>query len=224
MIEKNLIRVENITYWRKPQPVLQGMSFTVQIGECLVLLGPNGSGKTTALNLIGGLLMPDQGRVLINGLNVHREKNLAGKLIGFLPDTPPLYPELTVKEHLELASKLYEIPQIDKRACIENALDQLDLQPYRNHLIGLLSKGLKQRVGIAQVILHRPRALLLDEPTQGLDKEHIDTLLSLLQEYKKNAAVILSTHHAGEIDGLYDKTIRFTKGYIPAYDFDHCET
>ncbi len=224
MIDINLIRVEKIGYVRQPQLKLTELSFTLQAGECLALLGTNGTGKTTTLNLLAGLIQPDRGSIWIKGLNIKTHKQAAKRQIGFLPDRLPLYHDLTVQEYLKFISQLRQIPKPDIKEAIEYAIEEVELKDYRHHLIGILSKGLKQRVGIAQAIIHRPPILLLDEPTQGLDGNQIDRFQRLLTEYKKEAAIILSTHYVNEIENICNKIIQFSTAGNLFYDFNHCTT
>jgi len=191
-----------------------------------MLLGPNGSGKTTTLNLIAGLIRPHQGEIFIQGINIHQNPLLAKRHLGFLPEHLPLYPELTVKEYLQLISKIRIIPKPNSHEAVDEILEALALKEIQHHLIGILSKGLKQRVGLAQAMLHNPSVLLLDEPTTGLDKNQTERFVEKLLEYKKKAAIILSTHHDSEMGALCDRVIQFTSKHKESkcYDLDHCTT
>lgn len=221
MKSSELITVEKVTFLC-PNVGIENLSFIVNRGECAVLLGANGTGKTTTLKLIAGLLRPQNGRVLIHGINIHQAPLLAKQHIGFLPDVLPLYPELTVREYLEFVAKLRQIVKSKQKEAIEQALEITQLIPYAKRLIGILSKGLKQRVGIAQAILHHPTVLLLDEPTQGLDFEQIQSFQAFLREYKKDTAIILSTHYWQEVQAICDQAWYFNTEGIKAYDFHHC--
>ncbi len=218
-----LVLVQNLTYLR-PQLVIQNLTFVVQRGECMALIGKNGTGKTTMLNLLVGLIKPHAGQIFMQGFNIHTLPILAKHRIGFLPDNCPLYPDLTIREYLNFIAKLRQIPNTDLVNAIEQAIESLNLKRHQHHLIGVLSKGLKQRVGIASVILHRPSVLLLDEPTQGLDQSQIEDFQCLLNEYKKDAAIILSTHYLNEVESICDKTLQLSSQGIQIHDFNDCTT
>lgn len=218
-----LVSVNNLHH-RRPTWAIKSVSFSVDRGECLVLIGKNGAGKTTVLNLIAGLIQPYAGQVLIQGFNIHTLPILAKQFIGFLPDRCPLYPELTVREYLGFIAKLRQISKSDITNRIEEMLENLSLKNYRHHLIGTLSKGLKQRVGLASALLHRPTVLLLDEPTQGLDQSQIEDFQLLLSNYKKDAAIILATHYLNEVQTICNRTLQLSTEGINIYDFNHCPT
>jgi len=215
-----LIAVENISYFLHPQLLIQDLNFTVKRGECMAFIGTNGTGKTTTLSLLAGLLRPLKGQVLIHGLNIHTKPLGAKQHLGFLSDALPLYHELSVKEYLNFICKLRQVQEAP--TAIETVIETLDLKPFLHSLIGILSKGLKQRVAIAQAIIHQPCVLLLDEPTQGLDSAQIESLQIFLSEYKKNAAIILSSHYAQEVEGLCDSTLQFSSEGIKHHDIQHC--
>lgn len=219
----SLVSVQNLTYIR-PQIMIRDVTFNVSRGECMALIGKNGTGKTTVLNLLAGLIKPNAGQILIQGFNIHTLPILAKQFIGFLPDHCPLYPDSSVQEYLNFIAKLRQIPKSQRVDTIEEVIENLNLKRHQHHLIGTLSKGLKQRVGIASVILHRPSVLLLDEPTQGLDQTQIEDFQLLLSEYKKNAAIILSTHYLNEVESICDKTLQFSSEGIQIDDFNHCTT
>ncbi len=224
MMTQDLVTVKNVSYGYPTQGMQRALSFTVRRGECMALIGANGSGKTTTLNLLAGLLRPQRGEVLIQGINIHTHPRRAKLHLGFLPDFLPLYLDLTVMEYLSFIAKLRQIPKLKRKDAIAETIEQLNLAPYRQYLIGRLSKGLKQRVGLAQAILHRPSVLLLDEPTQGLDTIHIEIFQELLKNYKKNAAIILSTHYLNEVEGILDHALQFNSEGITSYDLHHCTT
>jgi len=222
MIAKELIIVENISFSRGSTWVIQNLSFTLKQGECLALIGSNGTGKTTTLHLLAGLLRPTLGKIFINGWNIQTQALLAKQSIGFLPDNLPLYHELTVKEYLILIAKLKKIPKENWPGALERVLEALSLENHQNHLIGLLSKGLKQRVGIAQALLHNPSVLLLDEPTQGLDAKQMDDFQTIIQQYKSQGAIVLATHSEDEVKSLCETTLQFSTEGINAYDCHPC--
>lgn len=219
---EHLMAVKNLSYVRHHRRIIQNVNFSVKCGECIVFTGANGTGKSTTLNILAGLLKPTSGHVHIHQLNVHQLPLLAKQWMGFLPDKPPLYHELTVSEYLQLAAKLRQIPKVDRVLIINQTLQTLGLTHHHNHLIGTLSKGQQQRVGIAQAILHRPKLLLLDEPTQGLDPDQIESFLNMLHEYKKHSAIILSSHNFLEVEFLCDRRLQFTHQGIKEYDRNDC--
>jgi ABC-2 type transport system ATP-binding protein len=216
--------VRNVTFFRHSHVVIENLSFSLNKGECVMLFGPNGSGKTTLLNLMAGLIRPHQGEIFIQGIRIHQDPLFAKRHIGFLPEHLPLYPELTVREYLQLISKIRIIPKSNSQEAVEETLEVLALKEIQHHLIGILSKGSKQRVGLAQAMLHNPSVLMLDEPTTGLDKEQTQGLLETLLEYKKKSAIILSTHHDSEMEALCNQMIQFTSKHKENkhYDLDHC--
>lgn len=219
-----LLSVENLTFYRHTQLIIDNLSFDVERGECLALTGPNGAGKTTTLNLLAGLIKPHAGTIFIQGVDFQKEPVLIKKQIGFLPEKPPLYYELTVLEYLRLAAKLRRIPKELIEATIQKTIERLDLLAYQNYLIGSLSRGSQQRVGIAQAMLHEPDILILDEPTQGLDETQMLSFQALLSGLKSRAAIILSTHYLHEVKPICDKMLQFSKKGIELHDFRHCES
>ena len=222
MNENAALRVKDLQFFRNSHQIVRNLNFSLQVGECLALVGVNGTGKSTLLNLLAGLLLPHRGQVLINGADIHLMPRLAKQQLGFLPDQLPLYPELTVKEYLQLVAKLRHIPKTSQKEAIDNVLEDLHLTTYRHSLIGILSRGLKQRIGIAQAIIHKPLVVLLDEPTQGLDPTQIENFQLLIAEKKKYAAIVLSTHHLSEVEMLHTKVMQLKHQDIPAYDTHDC--
>jgi ABC-2 type transport system ATP-binding protein len=220
---QSLVSVHSLTYIR-PQLAIRDLNFSLHTGECMVLLGKNGTGKTTLLNLLAGLIKPHAGHILIQGFDINTLPILAKQFMGFLPDNCPLYPDLSIREYLNFVAKLRQIPKSDRVDRIQQAIETLNLNRQQDHLIGTLSKGLKQRVGLASVMLHRPSVLLLDEPTQGLDQTQIEDFQLLLSEYKKNAAIIISTHYLNEVEAIADHVLQFSAEGIKAHDFNHCTT
>jgi ABC-2 type transport system ATP-binding protein len=220
------ISVQNLQYSDKhrsrSRTILRDLSFTLPIGQCLAFTGKNGTGKTTTLQLLAGLLEPEQGKILIQGIDLQKNPLAAKPFIGFLADQLPHYPELTVNEYLMHIANLRKIPGNMAPKTIAHWCAALNLQKHQNQLMGILSKGQKQRVGMAQALLHHPTVLLLDEPTQGLDSEQIASFIELILGYKTQAAIILSTHNPMEIDRLSDHQLIFKHEVIKSDDHHHC--
>ncbi len=218
-----LISVQNMSFVRQPHLALQHLNFSLKAGECMVFIGANGTGKTTTLHLLAGLIPPDTGKIWIQGFDLETDPLNAKHSLGFLSDHLPLYTELTIYEYLDLIARLRQIPKHLHSLRIQQTLEELNLTRLQHVLIGSLSKGQKQRVGIAQAMLHQPRVLLLDEPTQGLDPDQIECFINHLKIYKKNAAVILSTNAFNEVEPLCDHVLKFDPSGANVYDFHPCK-
>ena len=174
-------------------------------GEILGFLGPNGAGKTTTMQMLTGNVAPSAGAVSICGIDLLEQPTAAKARIGYLPEHPPLYQELTVSEYVDLAARLHRVGKGQRRAAIENALNRCGLTGAADKLIGTLSKGYQQRVGIAQAIVHQPDVVILDEPTIGLDPNQIREIRGLIRELGTNHSVILSTHILPEVESVCDR-------------------
>ena len=174
-------------------------------GEVLGFLGPNGAGKTTTMHMLTGNLAPSRGEISICGIDLLEEPSAAKARIGYLPEVPPLYRELTVNEYLELAAKLHRVPRARRREAVANARQRCGLAEAGAKLIGTLSKGYQQRVGIAQAIVHAPDVVVLDEPTVGLDPNQIRDIRALIRELGGAHSVILSTHILPEVEAVCDR-------------------
>lgn len=181
------------------------ISFDLRQGEVLGLLGPNGAGKTTTLQMLAGCLAPSTGTIEICGIDLLERPLEAKALLGYLPETPPLYRELTVDEYLRLAARLRRVPKAAIAEAVENAKQRCGLTEVGKRLIGNLSKGFQQRVGIAQAIVHNPRVVILDEPTVGLDPIQIREIRNLIRELGGTHSVILSTHILPEVESICDR-------------------
>jgi ABC-2 type transport system ATP-binding protein len=191
---------------------LENISFQIQPGEVVGLLGPNGAGKTTAIRIITGYMAPYTGSVTIAGFDLLTNPEDAKKRIGYLPETPPLYPELTVHESLLFVSGLYDLSRKAEKIAI--ALEKTGITNMRNRLVGHLSKGYRQRLGIAQAILHQPPFLILDEPTVGLDPKQIIEIRELIKGLKGNVAILLSSHILQDVMAVCNRVIIIHKGRI----------
>ena len=177
---------------------VEDLSLAVARGEVLALLGVNGAGKSTALKLLAGVLAPHAGRVRIAGVDLQQHPGAARASIGYLPERPPLYPDLTVREYLDFVARLRGLPGATRRAAVDAALQRCDVVHVARRLCAALSKGEQQRVGLAQAIVHDPPVLLLDEPTSGLDPVQAARLRALVAELAPTRAIVLSTHQLPE--------------------------
>jgi ABC-2 type transport system ATP-binding protein len=195
---------------------LRGVSFQIQKGEIVGLLGPNGAGKTTIMKILTGYLQPDAGTVEVDQIDVLTQPREVQKRIGYLPESAPLYPELTVQSYLSMMAELRQIPEDERLAHISRAVFATGLQEYLVRLIGKLSKGLRQRVGIAQAILHQPQILILDEPTIGLDPTQIVEIRKLIRSLAKQSTVLFSTHILSEVEATCERAIILINGQVRA--------
>jgi ABC-2 type transport system ATP-binding protein len=195
---------------------LKGVNFSVADGEIVGLLGPNGAGKTTIIKILTGYLQPDEGIVEVDGLDVLTQTQAAQARIGYLPENAPIYPELSVQAYLKLMADLRQIPAQEQRARLSEAIHATGLADRLTQPIGQLSKGYRQRVGLAQAILHRPRLLILDEPTVGLDPTQIVEIRSLIRRLSEHSTILFSTHILTEVEALCDRAIILMNGEIRA--------
>jgi len=194
--------------------VVHNIGFELRRGEVLGLLGPNGAGKTTTLQMLAGCLAPSNGGVDICGIDLLERPREAKSLLGYLPETPPLYRELTVNEFLRLAARLHRVAKAAIPAAVESAKQRCGLTDVGKRLIGSLSKGYQQRVGIAQAIVHNPRVVILDEPTTGLDPIQIREIRKLIRELGGEHSVILSTHILPDVESVCDRVQIMSKGRL----------
>jgi gliding motility-associated transport system ATP-binding protein len=196
------------------RPVVRDVELKVDRGEVLGFLGPNGAGKTTTMQMLTGNLSPGAGSISICGVDLLLHPVAAKRHVGYLPETPPLYKELTVTEYLELAARLHRVPQQEVAAAAASAGDRCGLAGVGSRLIGSLSKGYRQRVGIAQAIVHDPDLIILDEPTVGLDPNQIREIRSLIRELGSGRGVILSTHILPEVETVCDRVQIMHEGSV----------
>lgn len=195
---------------------LCGISFKVAEGEIVGLLGPNGAGKTTIMKILTGYLEPDEGEARIDSLDVLAQRLAVQARIGYLPENAPLYPELSVQAYLKMMADLRQMPAADQPARLSEAIYATGLADHLTRPIGELSKGYRQRVGLAQAILHKPRLLILDEPTVGLDPTQIVEVRRLIRRLAKRSTVLFSTHILSEVEALCDRAIIIMNGRIRA--------
>jgi ABC-2 type transport system ATP-binding protein len=211
-----MIEVQNVAKFYGAAQALADVSFSVPAGEVVGLLGPNGAGKTTILKILTGYLQPDAGQVMVDGIDVVAEPRAAQARIGYLPENAPLYPELSVQAYLKLMADLRGVPADEQRARLSEAIYATGLQERLTQPIGELSKGFRQRVGLAQAILHRPRLLILDEPSVGLDPTQIVEMRHLIKRLAQQSTVLFSTHILPEVEALCDRVIILINGAVRA--------
>lgn len=190
------------------------MDFSMSRGEIVGFLGPNGAGKTTTMRMITGYLNPTKGQILVDGLSMAEHPKKARRKIGYLPETPPLYPEMSVGAYLKFVADLRDIPIREQRNCIGEAVEKLGLKGREKQIIKSLSKGYRQRLGLAQAILHQPDLLILDEPTSGLDPKQIIEIRQLIKELGEKHTVLLSTHILPEVNTLCNRVLIINQGQI----------
>lgn len=213
-----LIEVENLTKKYGNHVAVDHLSFRVERGMVYGFLGPNGAGKSTTMNMMTGYIAATSGTVKINGYDVLKEPEKAKKCIGYLPELPPVYQDMTVSEYLTFASELKKIPKRNRKEQMEQAMEQTRIADVKDRLIKNLSKGYKQRVGLAQAILGDPQVIILDEPTVGLDPKQIIEIRELIRELAKKHTVILSSHILSEVSAVCDHIMIISKGKLVACD------
>ncbi|MCI9365531.1 MAG: ABC transporter ATP-binding protein [Clostridia bacterium] len=213
-----MIKVENITKKYGNYTAVDNMSFKIEEGEIVGFLGPNGAGKTTTMSMITGFIEPTSGHVEINGYNVSKKAKKAKREIGYMPETTPLYNELTPKEFVGYMSELKGVSKKEKKAEIERVLKAVGIEEVQNKLIRNLSRGFKQRVSLAGALVGNPKVLILDEPTVGLDPKQVTQIRSLIKSLGKDHTVILSSHILSEVSQICQKVIIINKGKVVAID------
>ena len=211
-----MVEVQGLSKFYGKIKAVNNISFSVGAEQVLGFLGPNGAGKTTVMKVLTGYHYPTEGFALIDGIRVEENPVEVKKRIGYLPESVPLYGDLTVDEHLEFCADTHLIPQNVRRSAIESSLEICGLKAYRSRRIDTLSKGYRQRTGLAQAILHDPPILILDEPTTGLDPNQIIEIRSLIKELGKRKTVILSTHILQEVEAICSKVLILNDGRIAA--------
>jgi ABC-2 type transport system ATP-binding protein len=208
------IEVNNITKLYGSQKALNNVSFSVETGQIVGFLGPNGAGKSTMMKIITCYIPPSHGTVKVCGFDILDQSIEVKKQIGYLPEHNPLYLDMYVKEFLEFVGGLYKIPNIKNR--VAEMIELTGLQVEQKKKIGALSKGYRQRVGLAQAIIHDPKVLIMDEPTTGLDPNQLEEIRTLIKTLGKEKTVMLSTHIMQEVEAVCDKVIIINKGEIVA--------
>lgn len=213
-----MIEVKDLTKMYGKKIGVKNISFTVEKGEILGFLGPNGAGKSTTMNVITGYKPPTAGRVLIGGYDISDNPLDAKRKLGYLPEIPPLYPELKVKSYLKFVCDLKGVSREKRESHINDIMDLVKITDVKDRLIKNLSKGYRQRVGLAQALVSDPDVLILDEPTVGLDPKQIQEIRSLIKGLGKEHTIILSSHILAEVSMVCDRVIIINKGEIAAID------
>ena len=213
-----MIEVKNLVKRYGDHVAVNNLSFTVEEGQIYGFLGPNGAGKSTTMNIITGYLASTEGEVLINGHNILEEPEEAKKCIGYLPELPPVYTDMTVLEYLKFVAELKKIPKDQRKKQILEVMNLVKITDMQNRLIKNLSKGYRQRVGLAQAVLGYPPIIILDEPTVGLDPKQIIEIRDLIKSLGKKHTVILSSHILSEVSAVCDYVMIIAKGQLVASD------
>ena len=209
-----MLEVKQVSKIYENQRGVRNIDFSMNRGEIVGFLGPNGAGKTTTMRMITGYLNPTKGSILVDNLSMADHPRKARRKIGYLPETPPLYPEMTVYSYLKFVADLRDIPIREQKKRIGEVIEKLGLKGREKQIIRSLSKGYKQRVGLAQAILHNPDLLVLDEPTSGLDPKQIIEIRQLISELGKNHTVLLSTHILPEVSAICNRVLIIHQGRI----------
>jgi ABC-2 type transport system ATP-binding protein len=213
-----MIEVRGLSKKYGDRSAIQNLSFSIRKGEVVGFLGPNGAGKSTTMKIITGYMAPTDGQVSIAGYDVFENPIEVKRRIGYLPETPPLYPDMFVNDYLLFVARLKGVERSRQTSLINAALEKTALTEVRSRLIGNLSKGFKQRVGLAQALVSDPEVLVLDEPTVGLDPKQMVEVRHLIQQLKGQHTIILSTHILPEVQAVCEKVIIINKGEIVAED------
>lgn len=213
-----MVEIKNLTKFYGNNPAVQDISFTVGDHEVLGFLGPNGAGKSTTMNMITGCLPSTSGTVLVDGYDITRDPMEVKRRIGYLPELPPVYTDMRVRDYLMFAAGLKKVPRNERNKQVENAMERLRITDMQRRLIGNLSKGYRQRVGFAQALLGKPKFLILDEPTVGLDPTQVLEVRKLIQELAKDHTIIFSTHILSEVTAVCERVVIISKGKIRAED------
>ena len=211
-----MIEVKHLTKSYDSHPALDDLSFTIEKGRVYGFLGPNGAGKSTTMNIMTGYIGADSGEVLINGFDILKEPEKAKRSVGYLPEIPPLYPDMTVREYLSFVSELKDIPKENRAAQTDEVLGLVRLTDVSSRLIRNLSKGYRQRTGLAAAVLGFPDVIILDEPTVGLDPKQIIEIRQLIRTLSKDHTIILSSHILAEVREICDYVLIISKGRLAA--------
>ena len=213
-----MIEVQHLTKRYGPLKAVDDVSFKVERGEILGFLGPNGAGKTTTMRVLTGYIPPSEGRAIVAGFDVFDQPIEAKRRTGYLPETPPLYPEMTVREYLSFVARIKGVPRSERASRLDYVMGRTRVTDVADRHCGKLSKGYRQRVGLAQAILHNPDVLILDEPTAGLDPKQIIETRQLIKELAGDHTIILSTHILPEVSQTCHRVVIINKGRVVAVD------
>jgi len=213
-----VIEVQNLSKRYGPVTAVDDISFRVERGEILGFLGPNGAGKTTTMRILTGYMPATAGKAIVAGFDVFDQPIEAKKRTGYLPETPPLYPDMTVVEYLTFVAKIKGVAAADRRLRVKRIMDRVHVAEMANRLCAKLSKGYKQRVGLAQALIHEPDVLILDEPTAGLDPKQIIETRQLIKELAGDHTIVLSTHILPEVSQTCQRVVIINRGRVVAVD------
>ena len=213
-----MIQATGLTHFYGPQPAIEDVNFGVKRGEILGFLGPNGAGKTTTMRILTGFMPPTRGKVTLDGYDVVEKSLDVRRRVGYLPETVPLYTDMTVTGYLRYMGSLRGMPARNIKRRIDEVIEVCRLEDYRSSLINKLSKGFRQRVGIAQAIIHEPEVLVLDEPTIGIDPIQVVETRSLIKDLGKEQTVVLSSHILPEVSMICERVLIIHEGRIVAED------
>jgi ABC-2 type transport system ATP-binding protein len=213
-----VIEVQHLTKRYGPTTAVDDVSFSVEKGEVLGFLGPNGAGKTTTMRVLTGYMPPTDGKAIVAGYDIFDQPIEAKRRIGYLPETPPLYPEMTVRDYLTFVSKIKGVAKRNRTSRVSEVMERVQVADMANRHCGKLSKGYRQRVGLAQALLHNPEVLILDEPTAGLDPKQIIDTRRLIKELGGDHTIILSTHILPEVSQTCHRVVIINKGRVVAVD------
>lgn len=213
-----MVEVDGVTKFYGDIKAVDSVSFTLKQGEILGLLGPNAAGKTTLMRIITGFLPASRGAVRVSGYDVFEDPMQVKRRVGYLPEQPPVYPDMTVRQYLRFVAELKGVPRRDRRARVDEAMDMAGLSHVAARLIANISRGYRQRVGIAQAVVHRPDVLILDEPTVGLDPEQIIEIRELIKKLGRAHTIMLSSHILPEVSATCDRVVILKQGRVVAID------
>ena len=213
-----MIEVQHLTKRYGPFTAVNDVSFRVERGEILGFLGPNGAGKTTTMRVLTGYMPPTEGKAIVAGFDVFEQPIEAKRRTGYLPETPPLYPDMTVRDYLDFVARIKGVPRAERKTRVTNAMERTRVADMAQRHCGKLSKGYRQRVGLAQALLHNPDVLILDEPTAGLDPKQIIETRQLIKELAGDHTIILSTHILPEVSQTCQRVVIINKGRVVAVD------
>jgi ABC-2 type transport system ATP-binding protein len=211
-----MIEIKNIAKSFERLKAVDDLSFVVKKGDVVGILGPNGAGKTTTMRIITGFLSSDKGSVLIDGIDIDKDPISAQKKIGYLPENNPLYKNMQVAEFLDLAADLHQIPATQKKEALDFVVKAVNIEKVFYRPVGDLSKGYKQRVGIAAALIHKPKVIILDEPTEGLDPNQRTEIRQLIKDLAKDHTIIMSTHVMQEASAVCNRIVIINKGKLVA--------